>query len=85
MGMTIAEKILARHSGRKEVKAGEYVTAKVDQVCIYDSFIDIDEGMHDAGIEGGLSRVWDKDRVVILIDHGAPAAVFLSRSSIPII
>ena len=73
MGMTMAEKILARHSGRTEVRAGEYVTAKVDQVCIYDSFIDIEEGMEEAGIEGGLTRVWDKSRVVILIDHGAPA------------
>jgi len=73
MGMTMAEKILARHSGREEVKAGEYVTAKVDQVLIHDSFIDIDEDMHAAGIPGGLSRVWDKDRVVIIIDHSAPA------------
>jgi 3-isopropylmalate/(R)-2-methylmalate dehydratase large subunit len=73
MSMTMAEKILARHSGLKEVRSGEYVTAKIDQVCIYDSFIDIDEGMKETGIEGGLTRVWDKDRVVILIDHSAPA------------
>ena len=73
MSMTMAEKILARHSGLKEVRSGEYVTAKIDQVCIYDSFIDIEEGMLEAGIEGGLTRVWDKDRVVILIDHSAPA------------
>jgi 3-isopropylmalate/(R)-2-methylmalate dehydratase large subunit len=73
MGMTMAEKILARQSGRKEARAGEYVTAKVDQVCIYDTFTGIDEGMEEAGIEGGLSRVWDKNRVVILIDHAAPA------------
>ncbi|MBI4633382.1 MAG: 3-isopropylmalate dehydratase large subunit [Deltaproteobacteria bacterium] len=73
MGMTMAEKILARHSGMNQIKAGEYVTAKVDQVCIYDSFIDIEKGMLESGIEGGLTRVWDKSRVVILIDHGAPA------------
>ncbi len=73
MGMTMAEKILAAHSGRREVKAGEYVTAKVDQVCIYDSFIEIEHGMLEAGIAEGLKRVWDKSRVVILIDHGAPA------------
>ena len=71
--MTMAEKILAQHSGRKEVRAGEYVTARVDQVCIYDSFIEIEEGMEEAGIPGGLTRVWDKSRVVVLIDHGAPA------------
>ena len=32
MGATMAEKILARASGRTEVKAGEYVTAKVDKL-----------------------------------------------------
>ena len=73
MGMTMAEKILARHSGLKEVRSGDYVTAKVDQVCIYDSFVEIEEGMKETGIEGGLTRVWDKDRVVVLIDHSAPA------------
>lgn len=73
MGMTMAEKILARQSGRKEARTGEFVTARVDQVCIYDSFVEIEKGMQEAGIPGGLTRVWDKDRVVILIDHGAPA------------
>jgi 3-isopropylmalate/(R)-2-methylmalate dehydratase large subunit len=73
MGMTMAEKILAQHSGRKEVRNGDYVTAKADQVCIYDSIIEIEEGMEEAGIEGGLQRVWDKERVVVLIDHSAPA------------
>ena len=73
MGMTMAEKILARHSGRKEVEAGEYVTANIDHVCIHDSFLEIEEGMEAAGIEGGLGRVWDKDRVMVIIDHNAPA------------
>lgn len=73
MGMTMAEKILARHAGLNEVRVGEYITAKVDQVFIHDSFPEIQEGMKEAGIEAGLNRVWDKDRVVILIDHSAPA------------
>ncbi len=73
MGMTMAEKILARHSGLKEVKAGQYVTAKIDQVCIHDSFINIHNDMKEAGIKDGLKRVWDRDRVVVLIDHSSPA------------
>lgn len=73
MGMTMAEKILASHSGLKEVKSGEYVTARIDQILVNDSFLDIEEGMLEAGIKNGLSRVWDKDRVVALIDHNAPA------------
>ncbi len=73
MGMTIAEKILARHSGQKEVRAGDYVTAKIDEVSAGEGFFAIDEDMEAAGIEGGLGRIWDKDRVVVIIDHSAPA------------
>jgi len=73
MGMTMAQKILARHAGRQEVEVGEWVTAKIDHVCIHDSFLEVQEGMEAAGIEGGLSWVWDKDRVMVIIDHNAPA------------
>lgn len=73
MGMTMAQKILARHSGRRKVEVGEWITAKVDHVCIHDSFLEIQEGMEAAGIEGGLRSVWDKDRVMVIIDHNAPA------------
>ncbi len=73
MGMTMAEKIMAQHSGLKGVEVGQYVTAKVDHVCIHDSFINIDRDMKEAGIEGGLKRVWDRDRVVVVIDHSSPA------------
>ena len=73
MGMTMAQKILARHSDRTDVEVGEYVTARVDQVCMYDNFPSIDKGMKDAGIEEVLTRIWDRERVVILIDHTAPA------------
>ena len=41
MGMTMAEKVLARASGRKEVKPGEYVTAKVDQVMSQEAFAEV--------------------------------------------
>jgi len=32
MGMTMAEKVLARAGWKAQVKPGEYVTAKIDQV-----------------------------------------------------
>ncbi len=38
--------------------------------------IRIDEGMKKVDIEAGLSRIWDKERVVILIDHMAPHLAF---------
>ena len=36
MSMTITEKILARASGKKSVKAGELVNAKIDIVMCHD-------------------------------------------------
>ena len=73
MGMTMAEKILAAHSGKDKVKAGEYVTANIDQVLVHDTFPEIEYEMIEEGVEQGLTMVWDKDRVVALIDHASPA------------
>jgi len=73
MGMTMAQKVLSRHCGKKSVEVGEFVTAKIDQVLLNDTFVDLEEDMIAAGIARGLERVWDKDRVVVLIDHHAPA------------
>lgn len=50
--MTIAEKILASHSGREFVRPGDYVTAKIDLAGIKYSILDIPNGMKNAGIEG---------------------------------
>src|SRR5579884_1757588 len=64
MGMTIAEKILAAHAGRSEVKPGEYVWCTVDATS------------NGAGLkvleELGVERVWDPDRVFVVEDHLAP-------------
>ncbi len=67
--MTIAEKILAKASGKKNVAPGEIVTAKVDVALSHEN----------AGLvikhfqELGRPTVWDPDRIVILFDHRIPA------------
>lgn len=73
MGMTMAEKILASHSQRTEVHAGEYVTAKIDYACMKYSYMDIINGMEKVGIPREMFRVWDSDRVVIVNDYDGPA------------
>ena len=73
MAMTIAEKILASDSGREFVRPGDYVTAKIDLAGIKYSILDIPNGMKNAGIEGGLTHVWDRSRVVIVNDYDGPA------------
>ena len=69
MGMTIAEKILAKKSGRSEVKPGQYVTAKVDILMAGDS----SERIYSAFKEIGIDKVWDPSKIIALTDHDIPA------------
>jgi 3-isopropylmalate/(R)-2-methylmalate dehydratase large subunit len=69
MGMTMAEKILARNSGRTVVEPGEYVTAKIDVVMAGDSAAGLYDGLNEIGID----KVWDPNRIVSLTDHLVPA------------
>lgn len=70
MPATLAEKIVARASGKPTARAGEIVTAKVDLVM-----------MHDSGgprrvapmLERLGARVWDPSRIVLVSDHYVPA------------
>jgi len=68
--MNIAEKILAKASGKDEVKPGEIVEASVDVAMVHDltgpltvkSFREI-----------RAKKVWDNQRIVIIFDHLVPA------------
>jgi len=66
---TASEKILAQASGRGSVKAGEIVKARVDTAMMPDvtSVLAI-EAMRKIGAD----KVWDPDRVVVILDHVAP-------------
>ncbi len=71
MGKTISEKILARASGMDEVSTGEIIKSRVDLAMMPDptSFLAI-KAMKAMGRE----RVWDREKVVIMLDHVAPAS-----------
>jgi len=68
MGATLAEKILARASGKEVVRPGEYVMANIDLAMAHDSMGPVDEILTRAGVQ----RLWDSDRVVCLLDHWNP-------------
>lgn len=70
MGMTITEKILAKHAGLKEVKAGQLITAKLDVVLAND--ITGPLAIQEFN-KIGVKKVFDKDKVVLVPDHFAPA------------
>ncbi len=74
MGMTIVEKILARATGRKSVRAGEVLEPAVDlamshenAALVINQFLEIYAGT------GLQSRVWDPSRIAIIFDHRVPA------------
>lgn len=74
MALTMAEKLLTRNNlAGTEVRAGDFVEARIDgAMCHYHA----SEPMHDmalqAGFKDGLPRVWDKDRIFVLLDHHQP-------------
>jgi 3-isopropylmalate/(R)-2-methylmalate dehydratase large subunit len=77
MGKTVSEKILARAAGREEVSAGEIVKARVDVAMMPDlTTILAVRAMKEMGRE----RVWDRDRVVVILDHVAPASTLMAAT-----
>lgn len=71
MAQTLSEQILSRAAG-KTVQAGEVVTIQVDLAMMHDSLSpSIIKVLHQ---ELGAERVWDAERVAVVIDHVAPAA-----------
>ncbi len=68
MGMTLTEKILARHAGRDTVNAGENVWVDVDVLMTHDVC-----GPGTIGILkrefGQDAKVFDREKVVIIPDH----------------
>lgn len=67
--MTIAEKILARASGREKVSPNEIVMAKVDIAMSHENADVVLRSFRDIGVK----KVWDNEKIVILFDHRIPA------------
>ncbi len=66
---TISEKILAKTSNQESVSAGDFVKANVDVALNHDvTSVLAFEAMYQMGSE----KVWDPDKVVMILDHVAP-------------
>jgi len=78
MGMTMAEKILSRASGRASVTPGEFVTAEIDVVMGHDNtFPRSYQYLRDIG----LDTVADPDKIVVIVDHRVPAMTVLNAEN----
>lgn len=71
MAQTLAEQILS-HAAGQPVRAGDNVVVNVDLVMMHDSLSpSIIKVLHD---ELGAQKVWDTERVAVVVDHVAPAS-----------
>ncbi len=68
MGMTIAEKILARQSGRAHIRPGDVVSAKVETCVLLDTHFNKNAGWR------WPVKIHDPDKVVLVADHIVMAA-----------
>jgi 3-isopropylmalate/(R)-2-methylmalate dehydratase large subunit len=82
MGMTISEKILAAHAGKKEAVPGELIEANVDLVLGNDitAPIAIKEFR-----SLGVKKVFDKDKIALIPDHFTPNKDILSAEQVKIL
>src|SRR6185503_10675820 len=71
MGKTIAEKVLARASGKSDVKPGDIVTAKVDlNYTVESGFVQTLNKIVEAGLPDGLPKIANPDNVAVMTgDH----------------
>ncbi len=69
MPMTLAEKILARASGRAVVRPDEIVVAGVDLAMSHENA----DLVRKSFLEIGVENVWDPAKIVIVFDHRVPA------------
>jgi 3-isopropylmalate/(R)-2-methylmalate dehydratase large subunit len=70
MAMTITEKILAKASGKKSVRPGELVDAKLDIVMCVDVTTPPAISMLE---QHGIDKVFDPEKIVVTPDHFQPA------------
>ncbi|MGE5486539.1 MAG: 3-isopropylmalate dehydratase large subunit [bacterium] len=67
--MTRVEKILARASGRESVSPDEIVVAEIDVALSHENADLVRKSFQEIGVR----RVWDPERIVIILDHRVPA------------
>ncbi|BDU51162.1 3-isopropylmalate dehydratase large subunit [Haliovirga abyssi] len=68
MGMTIVEKILAKHSGKEKVTPGENVWVDVDVLMTHDVTGPGTMAIFEEKF-GKDAKVWDKEKIVLVPDH----------------
>ena len=69
MGMTMTQKILAKHAGLDAVEAGQLIEARLDLVLGNDITTPVAITEFE---KAGLTQVFDKDKIAVVLDHSVP-------------
>ena len=69
MGMTMTQKILAKHARLESVRAGQLIQAKLDLVLGNDITTPVAINEFESA---GFEKVFDKSRIAMVMDHFAP-------------
>ena len=75
--MHALEKIMARAAGKKRVATGEIVNCKVDLAGINDLYLQTIRSFHEIGGK----RVHDPSRLIVFMDHYAPASSIMQADN----
>ena len=69
MGMTMTQKILAKHAGLEQVEVGQLIEAKLDMVLGNDITTPVAITEFE---KAGFTQVFNKDKITIVLDHYTP-------------
>ena len=69
MGMTMTQKILAKHAGLESVRAGQLIQAKLDLVLGNDITTPVAINEFETA---GFDQVFDKGKIALVMDHFVP-------------
>ncbi len=69
MGMTMTQKILAKHAGLDSVRAGQLIQARLDLVLGNDITTPVAINEFEAA---GFDKVFDQSKIALVMDHFAP-------------
>jgi len=75
--MHALESILAQHSGRSHVAAGDLITIDIDIAGVNDLYIQVIEEFRRMGGK----RVWDPSKIVFFFDHYSPPSTIPAASN----
>ncbi len=66
---TAVQKILSERAGLKQAEVGEIIRVEPDLTVVHDDAVKVIERFHDTG----LNYVWNPNRIIVSLDHSAPA------------